>query len=95
MADGFIQVPTDSIGKKVDVEELTRADGTVVERQRLKLPDPVWVDGDVMRLLLVENQLHSFLLAQILESLNPRQLIDLAQLRNDITSPIGPLGDAS
>lgn len=95
MADGFIQVPTDSIGKKVDVEELTRADGTVVERQRLKLPDPVWVDGDVMRALLTENQLQNFLLARILTALLPNQTIELSQLRNDLTSPIGPLGDAS
>lgn len=37
MADGHIQVPADSIGKKVDAEEYTRADGNVVEKQRVQM----------------------------------------------------------
>jgi hypothetical protein len=95
MADGYIQVPTDAGGKKVDVEELTRPDGSVVERQRVKIPDPVWIDGDVARLMLAECQLQSFLLARILEALTPGSTIELSQIRNDITGPTGPLGDAS
>lgn len=35
--DGFIQLasPTDTAGKKLDTSEITRADGVVVQRQRL------------------------------------------------------------
>lgn len=39
MADGYVQVAPDSTGKKIDNSELTRADGTVVERQRVVLGD--------------------------------------------------------
>jgi len=35
MADGFIQLAPDSTGKKLDSTEITRNDGTVVQRQRL------------------------------------------------------------
>lgn len=35
--DGYVQVATDGTGKKVDNAELTRDDGTVVERQRIVL----------------------------------------------------------
>ena len=37
MTDGVVQVPVDSTGKKIDTSELTRADGQVVERQRIVL----------------------------------------------------------
>ncbi len=42
MADQFIQPPADSgVGKKVAVQEVTRADGTtVVERQEMVPADP-------------------------------------------------------
>lgn len=36
-SDGVVQVQPDSTGKKVDVSELTRTDGTVIERQRMVL----------------------------------------------------------
>lgn len=39
MADGYIQVAADGSGKKVDNAEITRADGTVVERQRVVQAD--------------------------------------------------------
>lgn len=39
MADGHVQVAPDSTGKKVDNTEVTRADGTVVERQRIDIGD--------------------------------------------------------
>jgi hypothetical protein len=42
MNDGYIQVPADDVGKKVDTAELTRPDGTLVERQRVSIGD----DGD-------------------------------------------------
>lgn len=32
--DGHVQVAVDGVGKKIDNAELTRDDGTVVERQR-------------------------------------------------------------
>jgi len=35
MADGFIQLAPDSTGKKLDSTEITRGDGSVVQRQRL------------------------------------------------------------
>ena len=38
--DGYVQVAPDSTGKKIDNTELTRADGTIVERQRVVLADP-------------------------------------------------------
>ena len=41
MADGYIQIAPDSTGKKVDNAELTRKDGTVVERQRVVLSDDI------------------------------------------------------
>lgn len=37
--DGVVQVAPDSTGKKIDNTELTRADDTVVERQRTVLAD--------------------------------------------------------
>jgi hypothetical protein len=40
MADGKVVVPPDSSGKAIDTSELTRSDGTVVERQRVVIGDP-------------------------------------------------------
>lgn len=65
MADGYVQVAADGAGKKVDNAELTRTDGTVVERQRVAIGDDsdptkqarvqdgqVWVDtGQYLRAL--------------------------------------------
>lgn len=39
MADGSVQLPLEGTGKKVDNSELTRADLTVVERQRIVVAD--------------------------------------------------------
>jgi hypothetical protein len=39
MADGKVVVPPDSSGKSIDTSELTRSDGTVVERQRVVIGD--------------------------------------------------------
>jgi hypothetical protein len=41
MADGKVVVPPDSSGKAIDTSELTRSDGTVVERQRVVIGDPI------------------------------------------------------
>jgi hypothetical protein len=38
--DQVIQIAPDSSGKKIDNSELTRADGTVVERQRINIGSP-------------------------------------------------------
>lgn len=38
-ADGVIQLPPDSTGKKVDTAEFTRDDAAVVERQRVAIGD--------------------------------------------------------
>lgn len=43
MADGVVQVAPDSTGKRIDTAELARADGTLVERQRVVIAD----DGNV------------------------------------------------
>jgi hypothetical protein len=40
MSDGFIVMPPDSTGKKIDTTELT-VSGSVVERQRINIADPV------------------------------------------------------
>lgn len=77
MVDGVVQVPPDSTGKKIDTSELTRNDGTLVERQRVTLGDAmnesslgsVGVDG---RQSVLENFAHLHLLelrriARILE----------------------------
>jgi hypothetical protein len=39
MADGVVQVAPDASGKKIDTSELTRADASLVERQRVVLGD--------------------------------------------------------
>jgi hypothetical protein len=39
MADGFVELQPDSTGKKVDTSELTRNDGSLVERQRVVIGD--------------------------------------------------------
>ena len=44
MADGLVQVPPDSTGKKVDTTELT-VNAQTVERQRINLADPVSATG--------------------------------------------------
>lgn len=46
-ADGFVQVAPDSTGKKIDNTEVTRNDGTIVERQRVVLADPDRLDAFV------------------------------------------------
>lgn len=37
--DSYVQVAPDSTGKKIDNSQLTRADGTVVQRQRVVIGD--------------------------------------------------------
>jgi hypothetical protein len=38
--DGVVRVAPDSIGKRIDNSEVTRADGLPYERQRVNLSDP-------------------------------------------------------
>lgn len=38
-SDGTVQLPPDSTGKNLDTTEITRLDATVVERQRVEVPD--------------------------------------------------------
>lgn len=45
MADQFIQLQADGTGKKVETSELTRTDGSLVERQRVALGDPNTIGG--------------------------------------------------
>ncbi len=45
--DSYVQVPPDSTGSKIDTSELTRSDGTVVERQRIVISSPTDPDSFV------------------------------------------------
>ncbi len=63
MADGYIQVPPDDTGKKVDATELITTSGTV-ERQRVEIPDEVDVSGDLLTDILAEQRVQNLLLAQ-------------------------------
>lgn len=80
MADGIVQVPPDSTGKKIDTAELTRPDGAIVERQRITIPDLVTVDSDLDRAILVELRITNYLL---MLGLNIN--VDLDALRADPT----------
>lgn len=64
MADGYVQIQPESTGKKIDVAELTRADATIVERQRVEIPGTVQVDSDSLDLILVELRVLTLLLTQ-------------------------------
>ena len=72
--DGHIQVPADSVGKKVDATEVTRQDtGVVVERQRFEARDAddnVLSTKEITDLLIETNQL-LFQILLILQTQNP------------------------
>ncbi len=63
MADGYVQVPLDQTGKKIDTTELTTTSGTV-QRQRVEIPDEVVVGGDALLSILIEQRLANLILAQ-------------------------------
>lgn len=70
MSDGYVQLPADSTGKKVDTAELTRTDTTVVERQRIVLSDPVlFQDATVLNGQLQVALANGETLEQILKTL--------------------------
>lgn len=73
--DQFIQVPADSTGKKVETTELTRPDGTLVERQRMELPGLLSAT-ELLAELLVEARITNLLLARILD-MGSDELLDL------------------
>lgn len=54
MADGIIQVPPDSTGKKVDTSEVTRQDGVVVQRQRMIMADDETGTNSLLHELILE-----------------------------------------
>lgn len=83
MADGYVQVPTDSVGKKIDTTELVTTVGTV-ERQRVAIPDAVNVDGAQLIRILVEQRLQNILLAA---GLNIED--DIESLRDDVALDAG------
>jgi hypothetical protein len=83
MADGFIQLPADSVGKKVDTSEITRSDGSLVERERVDIPGVVTDGGDLLRAILVELRLISTLLAAGNNFIDP-----LDQMRDDLTTTL-------
>jgi hypothetical protein len=49
MTDAVVQILPDNTGKAIDLEQLTRSDGTVVYRQRVVIADP---DDETQRLSL-------------------------------------------
>jgi hypothetical protein len=70
MADDFIQVAPDSTGKKMEMSALTRADGIVVERERVAIGDPVNIGGLANvgpRGLQVDNQMLDLLREVLIE----------------------------
>ncbi len=76
--DGYVQVPPDSSGKKIDTDEITTTSGTV-ERQRITIPDPVEVDGDALVSILIELRVANLLWAQALGIVN-------ADLSDDVSA---------
>lgn len=78
MADGYVQVPPDSSGKKIDSTELTTSSG-LVERQRVEIPGPVDVAGDALLSILIEQRVANMLLAQGLGVVDP-------DLSDDVTA---------
>ena len=79
MADGYVQVPVDSTGKKIDTTEFVDYSGVTKERQRMDIPNPVIVSGDILNAILIELRLNNTLIAQ---GLNIRDDLDL--LRADL-----------
>lgn len=79
MPDGYVQVPADDVGKKIDTTEFTNYAGTTIERQRVDIPNPVTVSADRLTDILIELRLMNDLLA---EGLNIKD--DLAILRADL-----------
>lgn len=80
---GYVQVPLDSTGKKIDTLEVVRADGVTAERQIVAIPDVITVDADMLRLLLAESRLQTFLLATAFGITD-----DLDTLRDQLTPQI-------
>lgn len=74
--DGFIQVPIDQAGKKVDTTEITRTDTaeTVVERQRIEVRDE---DDNVLSTsdITSEVELTNDILFRILDKLDDIQTL--------------------
>jgi nicotinic acid phosphoribosyltransferase len=81
---GYVQVPPDSTGKKIDVTEITRPDTSTVERERVDVPDGVSIKGDLAEAILVEMMLLNTLMASafgITDSLD--------EMRSEIGQSIG------
>jgi hypothetical protein len=66
MADGYIQVPADSVGKKVATTEYTRPDGTVVERQQVLIGDRESRVEELLEQLILEIQSFKIMLLNAL-----------------------------
>jgi hypothetical protein len=78
--DGFIQVPADSVGKKVDTAEILRADTQVtVERQRVEVRDD---EDEVLNTSAIVAKLDETnqLLFQILNLLNSNATFSTMEL---------------
>jgi hypothetical protein len=76
--DGYVQVPPDSSGKKIDSTELSTTVGTV-ERQRVDIPGKVEISGDILTQILIEQRIQNLLLKQAFDIRD-----NLASLRTEI-----------
>ncbi len=63
MTDGYVQVPPDSSGARIDTTERINADQIAVDRQRVEIPDVVQVTGDQLAGMLIEQRVQNLLLA--------------------------------
>lgn len=81
MTDSYIQVPTDSTGKKVETTQLDLPDGTALQRERVDIPEMGFGVTDYLRMILIELRVQSTLQASAFEL-----TVDLDHLR-------GSLGD--
>jgi hypothetical protein len=73
--DQFIQVPADSVGKRVEVTEVLRVDGILVERQRMEVPDLIRL-LEISAEMLAEMRLTNLMLARALD-MGSDELLDL------------------
>lgn len=88
MADGKVVVPPDSSGKAIDTSELTRSDGTVVERQRVVIGDAVNMTS--FGRILPTGEIAVITRLEIIEA----QLARIARLLEILVDTEVPLGSA-
>ncbi len=84
MAEGYVRVPPDDTGKRIDTTEKLNADALTVERQRVEIPDGVNVGGDLLTRMLVEQRIQNMLLVEGMKLDD-----DIEGLRDDLSDVAG------